>query len=572
MPRTLLTAKNLHLEYNSRILFDDLTFEIQEGMKIGIVGNNGAGKSSLLKILFDHDSRKIGDIILSSGVDLEYLTQELENDTEDKLSGGQIRKKQLNRIINLQNGIVLLDEPTNHLDLENINWLETRIKYSTSAFVIISHDRTFLDNVCNQIWELDNGKLYIHIGGYTAYLMNKQARLENQTTIDYRTKQYLKRELKWVNSGVQARGTKDKGRLSRFYEKKDNFRRQRDDKVDLLIPEPKLVGSRILEIENLNLVFNPEIDKIVKIEKFNKNEKQRKTMVRDFTWSFNKDQKIALIGKNGSGKSTFLKLILGLIPLTSGTIKMGQNTQVLYLDQHKEQLDLDNTPFEYMGNGLERIPFGAENETIGTRKYLGNWLFQKEDYNRHIRLLSGGEKSRLTLAKQLTQPANFLIFDEPTNDLDLDSIRILEEALIDYEGPVIIVSHDKSFINRICNYVFDFDGFGNIITFTGNYDEYIDYKSSKTSFLKFKEDNEPDFSDMKTASALRETKKEERRKNNLKEKLEKEIAVLELRIKEKKALFDDPEIYKDMPKVTKLHTELGRLEAHLDAIMEMWME
>jgi ATPase subunit of ABC transporter with duplicated ATPase domains len=746
---TFLSAKHLELSFGKKNILKDITFELKGKSVIGLVGRNGCGKSSLLKILDDRIDYDGGRIETKNNITIGYLAQDLEYDLdltiggvfgilEDRIekvlqeytlmqdgpekyalenkisthgwwnirknletlslefevpdwskklktcSGGECRRISLVASLAPNYDILLLDEPTNHLDLESIQKLEKYTMKYTGCIVVISHDRSYLDKVCGEIWEIYSGKLYKHSGGYSKFMENKAIRLEIANKTEIRKNQYLKRELEWVRAGVKARGTKDKGRMQRFEELSAQGKIHRDSKAQMLLPEPTHIGARILDFKNVSL----ENDEQVLIDKFE--------------FSFQKYHKIGIVGGNGVGKSTFLKLAMGILfdaekeyhyssntltadgllpemiiseklkvkseksdtlissspqpspagkgdfwnsgeagfirPLEdvkddewivpgknveailyrqsenlvdvdsgqqgilkqvqndsrfgvkdfscaeleleknsdedffeveksedseyklTGTIKTGINTKFVYFDQSKVILDPERTPFEYLADYRDIINFGEEK--INSRKYLHRWLFSKDQYNTPIKFLSGGERSRLILAKILAEGGNFLILDEPTNDLDLDTIRILEEAIYDYEGMVIVVSHDRYFLNRICNYVFGFEGKGNITVSTGNYDDYlnkkIDLDQVKSYHQKLKKE-------AKIAKSISNDAKLQI------QRIESEIAMVETKIAEYTAAFEDVELYvKDPIRFNKLHKLLSEKERELERLMSKW--
>lgn len=599
----LIQAKNLNLHQSSKIIFEDLNFEITTHDRIGVVGRNGAGKSSLLRVLAREQGLDFGELTFSRGTTVSYLKQDsnldnttvgdfferilletnakikqYENTGDSQLleelqqqdawnissrlaelkelfntppetqyinicSGGQLRRLDLVLTLLPNSSLLILDEPTNHLDLDVIFKLETYLKTYPGAVLIVSHDRTFLNNCVKIMWELDRGRIYIHDGGYDDYLQSKAARLMNEETIEWKKQQYLKRELTWVNAGVQARGTKDKGRLKRYYDLK-NEDYQSEQNLDILMPEATRLGARILDLEKVNLRL------------------QSKYLVRNFSFSFQPWHRIGIVGGNGTGKTTFLKLLQQKLfepdfELT-GTVKIGQNTEFLYLDQHKISLNQETNAFEFLSEGKERFAFGTGD--IGTRKYLESWLFDREKYMTPIKFLSGGEKSRLTLLKNLTQPNNFLILDEPTNDLDLDTVRVLEEALSSFAGPVIVVSHDRYFLNRVCNNIFGFDGSGNIKVVTGNYD---DFEQGDTITDPFQIPTTP----IKPAS---NNLKENRQRAAKVRELEKTITQKEKQLEKIKDKFNDPKVYQDTKKVKDLDFESKLIEKSIEVLIREW--
>jgi ATPase subunit of ABC transporter with duplicated ATPase domains len=579
-------------------------------------------------------------------------------------SGGQQRRVALACALIGLPSILILDEPTNHLDLIAIENLEKLIKGYNGAVLIVSHDRYFLDNCANKMWELHSGKFFQHNGNYSKYLENKSIRVEIENSKNWKKQQYLKRELEWVRQGVKARGTKDKGRLKRFYEAKDESGLEKDLSINLILPEPKETGARVLEMENIYL------------------EDHGQWIAHDFTFSFQPGQKIGIIGGNGVGKSTFLKLMMGyytkekvrfytdnnptplgsplargnitgevkvnqdidpnanyklplakglaaqadwgynselgqtqnspylggfseaeggnvaaeniknngvamaastnystltntgtgsfaLLKMTNhlderfnlkGTVKVGINTDYLYFDQKKVGLDRENSPFEELTETNEQMFFG--NKLISTHRYLQNWLFDKTKRNTAIKYLSGGEKSRLMLAKILAQGGNFLILDEPTNDLDLDTLRVLEENLQVFPGTVAIVSHDRYFLNRVCDYIFAFEGNGAITISTGNYDDYIGKKMDPMLVKSYREM-------LKKQKQI--TEDLEKNKRAKIKKIESDIAVVEKKLSELQAQFDDPDFYlKDPTRATKVHRLITERERELEKLMEAW--
>jgi ATPase subunit of ABC transporter with duplicated ATPase domains len=730
----LLTAKEILLHYNSKTYLDELTFTLNHGDIIGLVGKNGCGKTSLLRILAGVQDYDGGKIETKTRARIGYLPQDFEFDTSltieqtlinasgwiralikeyeelnlkpidtnieqqkhdllteisdhygwdlenhidtlckqfevadrskliSECSGGQQRRVALVCALIGLPSVLILDEPTNHLDLVTIENLENLIKGYNGAVLIVSHDRYFLDNIANKMWELHSGKFFVHDGNYSKYLENKAIRSEIENSKNWKKQQYLKRELEWVRQGVKARGTKDKGRMKRFYEAKDESGLEKDVSINLILPEPRETGARVLEMENIYL------------------ENHGQWIAHNFSFSFQPGQKIGIIGNNGVGKSTFLKLMMGEYtkervrfdtdvkdfneakkhiplfnptpsgsPFTSGnikhqikvspeldrdlngqlpldkdmvqqgslatycpkglaaqadwgykgdktestasntdtgsfaplkmtqyfedevknetptlslkgTVKVGINTEYLYFDQQKVGLDRENSPFEELTETNEQMMFG--NKLISTHRYLQNWLFDKTKRNTSIKHLSGGEKSRLMLAKILAHGGNFLILDEPTNDLDLDTLRVLEENLEVFPGTVAIVSHDRYFLNRVCDYIFAFEGNGAITISTGNYDDYIGKKMDPMLVKSYRE--------MIKKQRVIKDEIEKNKKAKIK-KIESDISVVEKKLSELQAQFDDPDFYlKDPTRATKVHRMITERERELEKLMTAW--
>ena len=628
---SLLVATELELHYNHKTFLDKLNFVLEDRNVVGLVGRNGCGKSSLLKILSNQIDYDGGKIEFKKNTKLGYLPQDFEMNLEStvvaqvlesskwivdliseyneikiesqhkhdlfeqiskyqgwelekhivdlcqkfgvtmndkklgQLSGGESRRLALVCTLIGFPDILILDEPTNHLDLGAIEMLEKIIKNYSGAVLMVSHDRYFLDNVATKMWELHKGSFFVHNGGYTKYLENKATRMEIQNSADWKKQQFLKRELDWVRAGVKARGTKDKGRLKRFYELKSSGEMEQDLSVQMILPEPKPQGSRVMEVEKIYFEIEDKAIKTVKnkVQEISANSNQNnlaRSIIHDFSFSFQSGQKIGILGNNGVGKTTFLNLLMSQILPTKGTIKTGVNTEFLYFDQKKTNLNLGKTPFDELGDGNEKFLFG--DILVSTRKYLESWLFDRQKYDTTIKHLSGGEKSRLILAKILAKGGNFLILDEPTNDLDLDTLRVLEESLVEFEGTSLIVSHDRYFLNRVCNYIFAFEGNGAITISTGNYDQYLAKKIDPMLIKSYRE-------------ALREKERQikqaQKNTDNHLKKIESEIEQVETKIEDLKKPFDDPDFFiKEQNRAIKLHKMISDWERELERLMKKW--
>ena len=521
----ILTAMELSVSFGQQIILDNASLSIHLGDRIGLVGRNGSGKSTFLKIisgLSESDSGKVAkqkDLIVGflpqeftlnekqtvyenilSGADrinqivdeyeklpfdsikreelekkinlldgwninnrIDYLIKSLHvpasNSTVANLSGGEKRRVALARALIAQPELLILDEPTNHLDTDSIEWIENFLKSYKGTCIFVTHDRYFLDRISNRIVELSNGKFYSHNGNYTDYLINKAERQSILANEEKKRQNFLRRELSWVVRGPKARGTKSKSRLDKYYEVLNKKNTEKEINVELVIPESEKLGNKILNLKNVEVKLGS------------------KTLIKDLSFMFNKGRKIGIVGKNGIGKTTLLKTILGELKPTKGIIEIGEKTRFNYIDQNRILLNDNNTVLEAIGEGSEVIRFGNREMTVWT--YLRRFLFTDDRIKTKVGRLSGGEKSRLTLAAILKNGGNFLILDEPTNDLDLPTLRILEEALIEFDGCLIIVSHDRYFLNRVCNGIFAFEGDGKVYFSEGNYDYYLGKKKGR---------------------------------------------------------------------------------------------
>jgi len=525
---TLLSVNEIRLSYGYQSLLDGATFAVEAGEKIGMVGRNGCGKTSLLKILSGVQKADSGDIALRRAIRVGYLPQEFElnpdasvheniaagaadlveairryehgegSDAElhdllhlidhadgwnldarikalstalgtapldaptATLSGGEKRRVALCRALACQPDLLLLDEPTNHLDAESIRWLEAYLKNFPGAVIFVTHDRYFLDEIATRIIEIDQGRAFSHPGNYTAYLESKAVRQQIAEQTERRRQRFLREELDWVRSGVKARGTKSRHRLDQFYEIEGMEAPPEEREMDLLIPPPPPLGNIVVELENAGVNVGSEA--------------HPRWLFRHLTLTLRPGQCTGIVGRNGVGKTTLLKLCLGQIPANEGKAEIGKRVKVNYIDQTRMQLDGKGSLLDEVADGNEKVMFGTQ--TLGARAYLRRFLFNDQRINERVDLLSGGERARLMLAKVLKNGGNLIVLDEPTNDLDLPSLRMLEEALADFDGSVICVSHDRYFLDRICDQVIAFEDDG-IFVQPGNYSYYLEKRKAR---------------------------------------------------------------------------------------------
>ena len=520
---TLFSANELRLAYGHQTLLDGVTVAISAGEKVGLVGRNGCGKTSLLKILANESQADSGDTSARRGLRIGYLPQEFELDpalsvydniaagaadvasavtryengagSESELadlltliehtdgwnldarikslsnalftpplqsetgllSGGEKRRVALCSALASQPDLLLLDEPTNHLDSESIRWLEDFLKTYTGAVIFVTHDRYFLNVIATRIIEISEGKAYSHPGNYTAFLESKAARQEIAENTEKKRQKFLSDELKWVKAGVKARTTKSRSRLNAFYEVKDQGAHVPEGEIDLLIPPPPRLGNTIVDLEDVSITLGD------------------RTLFRHMNLSLEEGQCTGVVGKNGVGKSTLLKICLQQLEPTSGKAILGKKVKINYIDQSRMQLDGTGSLLDEISDGNEKIEFG--DETLGARAYLRRFLFSDERINERVDLLSGGERARLMLAKVLKTGGNLIVLDEPTNDLDLQSLRMLEEALAAFPGTILVVSHDRYFLDRICDQIVAFEDDGVKVT-PGNFSYYLEKRQA----------------------------------------------------------------------------------------------
>jgi ATP-binding cassette subfamily F protein uup len=521
----ILTALELEVHFGEQIVLDKASLSVHEGDRIGLVGKNGAGKSTFLKIISGLMPPDSGEVAKKKNLVTGFLRQEFSLDESlnvyenilagalaetilikeyestpfdapqkhhleemilrkdswnlDKrinslihslnapdasrnittLSGGEKRRVALCQTLISKPDLLILDEPTNHLDTKAIEWLENFLAGYNGTCIFVTHDRYFLDRIANRIVELANGVFYSHLGNYTEYLINKSERQAIKEVEERKRQMFLKRELEWVKRGPKARRTKSKSRLDNFYNVSSQSNNEVELDVELIIPPAERLGKKVVELKNVGIQLGEKI------------------LFDKFDFIFEAGKKIGVVGQNGTGKTTLLKIILGELNPSKGKVEVGETTQFNYVDQARLLLNDEDSVINAIGEGSETIKFGKYQLSVWT--YLRRFLFTDDRINTQVGRLSGGEKSRLTLAKILCVGGNFLMLDEPTNDLDLPTLRILEEALLSFEGCVIVVSHDRYFLNRVCDGIIALEGNGEIYYSEGDYDYYIEKRNQR---------------------------------------------------------------------------------------------
>ncbi|MST01299.1 MAG: ABC transporter ATP-binding protein [Pedosphaera sp.] len=519
---TILTATELTVRFNEHEVLASATLGIDEGDRIGLVGRNGCGKTTFLRILAGLQSPDSGDVTRRRDLVSSYLPQDFKLDAAksvaenvrsgaqhvldliaeyegasvhprrheelehriatlegwtldqriaaamsnlncpdggrrvDSLSGGEKRRVAMCRAIVSRPDFLMLDEPTNHLDPESIEWVAEFLDAFTGTFLVVTHDRYFLDRVARSIVELSDGRFFSHEGNYTDYLLAKAERQAADATLEHKRQMFLKKELAWVRSGVRAQRSKSKVRFERYYDTAAQDGPAIEGEVELCIPPPPPLGNRVVELSQLGMTLGERL------------------LFRGFSFTFENGQRIGVAGRNGVGKTTLLRTIIGQLAPTEGTVKTGQLTQFNYVDQGRLQLREERTALEEVSDGTDFVMFGESK--LSLRAYLKRFLFADDRIMTQVKYLSGGERSRLLLARILKNGGNFLILDEPTNDLDLPTLRVLEEALIAFPGVVLVVSHDRYFLNRVCTDVLAFENDGKIHHSVGDYDYYLEKK------------------------------------------------------------------------------------------------
>ena len=612
---TILNATEITVRYKERAGLDAATLAIDEGQRIGLVGRNGCGKTTFLKLLAGLQSPDSGEITRRRDLVISYLSQDftldpaldvrgniragaqhvldliaefeslpsdskrhedvehriqaLEGWTLDSrietaishlncppgdqaiinLSGGEKRRIALARAIVSRPDFLMLDEPTNHLDPESIEWVAEFLENFSGTFLVVTHDRYFLDQVVGRMVELSDGKFWWHDGNYTDYLLDKAERQAADAVVEHKRQMFLKKELEWVRTGPRAQRSKAKNRFDRYYETAAQAGPTVEEDMELVIPPPPQLGNRTVEVSNLGMTLG------------------ERTLFSGFNFNFENGKRIGICGRNGLGKTTLLKIVIGQIQPTEGTIKTGPLTKFNYVDQARLQLNDDRTVLDEAADGTEFVIWG--DSRISVRSYLKRFLFADDRILTHVRKLSGGERSRLLLAKILKCGGNFLILDEPTNDLDLPTLRVLEEALVAFPGVVCVVSHDRYFLNRVCTDILAFEGDGRIHHSTGDYDYYLEKKQRKAAAA-------PKYDEKKFVSNTPALKVAKARKLSFKETRELEgmealIQTVEAEIARIEGLFADPEFFrKQVAQVNQLTGELDAAKEKVTQLYARW--
>ena len=585
-----LDVQNLTKSFGAQVLFKDISFSIAEGQHVGLVAQNGTGKSTLLSILTGKEGYDSGSIIYRNDLRVGMLEQSPHFDPEEsvldacfnhegnperllkakqiltmlklydleqpmgQLSGGQQKRVALANVLILEPDFLILDEPTNHLDLEMIEWLEGYLSRGNKTIFMVTHDRYFLDNVCNTILELDNNTIYTYRGNYSYYLEKRQERIDNTRAEIARANNLYRTELEWMRRMPQARGHKARYREEAFYELEAKAKQRIEERQVRLKSSSVYIGSKIFECQYVSKRFD---DKII---------------LNDFYYNFSRFEKMGIVGNNGTGKSTFVKMLLGEVAPDSGKFDIGETVRFGYFSQEGLKFRDDQKVIDIITDIADYIDLGGGKHMTASQ-FLNYFLFSPEQQHNYVYKLSGGEKRKLYLCTVLMKNPNFLVLDEPTNDLDIQTLQILEEYLQDFPGCVIVVSHDRYFMDKVVDHLLVFKGEGEIQDFPGNYTQFRDFQKMKS---KEEEQQKPSKNSSPTAN---EPKKDYRnntkRKMSFKEKWEYEqlsdkIAQLE---EEKQKL--EEELCSgnlSVDELTEKSKRLPILKDELDELELRWLE
>ena len=551
-----LDVQNLTKRFGAEVLFDNISFSIAEGQKVGLVARNGTGKSTLMSVLMDKEGHESGDIIYRRDLKVGYLEQSPKFDPEEsvleacfnheddpekvlkakqiltqlhitnmdqpmgQLSGGQQKRVALANVLIDEPDFLMLDEPTNHLDLEMIEWLEGYLNRGNKTIFMVTHDRFFLDKVCNTILELDDKTIYTYRGNYAYYLEKRQERMDNLRAEIQHSKNLYRRELDWMRRQPQARGHKAKYREDAFYELEKVAKQRIEDRQVRLKASTVYIGSKIFECQYVSKAFDDR--------------GKKKVILDNFYYNFARFEKMGIVGNNGTGKSTFIKMLLGEVQPDSGKFDIGETVRFGYFSQEGLKFREDQKVIDVITEIADYIDLG-NGKHMTASQFLQFFLFTPEEQHNYVYKLSGGEKRKLYLCTVLMRNPNFLVLDEPTNDLDIQTLQVLEEYLQDFAGCVIVVSHDRYFMDKVVDHLLVFKGEGEIQDFPGNYTQYRDW-----SRLQEKDEEEKAAAAAKTTAsnsastndgagtAKRDANFENKRKMSYKEKREYEQLTQEI--------------------------------------------
>ncbi len=623
---SLISLQEISLALGGPLLFDAMNFQIDPGERVALLGRNGAGKTTLMRVICGELPVDQGEVVFQKGIRVAYLPQEvpiqmtgnvfdivlsglgerskllhdyhevshrLETEYSDalmkrlgvlqsemdrtnawethtqvedaiqhmkldpeslfqQLSGGQKRRALLARALVLKPDVLLLDEPTNHLDLDSIEWLENFLRSFPGAIFFVTHDRAFMTKLATRITELDRGKLFSWACDYPTFVERKQAALEAEATERALFDKKLAQEEAWIRQGIKARRTRNQGRVVALQRMREQKRAQRQEmgKVKMTVQESDLSGQLVSKAENLSHAYG------------------EKVLIRNFSTEIMRGDKIGVLGPNGSGKTTLLRILLGEIPPQRGTIRLGTNLQIAYYDQMREQLDENKSVLENIADGGDTVMVhGKPRNVIG---YLQDFLFEPERARTPVKVLSGGERNRLFLARLFTKPSNLIVMDEPTNDLDLETLELLESLLVEYAGTLIIVSHDREFLNEVVTSTIVLEGQGDIYEYVGGYDDYLIQSQARKSQKRIVPMVPKPSAPQDSAASGKTPKLSPAEKKEL-AKIPAEIEKLEAEQAKIYALMADPSFYqKDSGQIAAVQEDADRLARKLRDLFARW--
>lgn len=583
-----IDVQNVSKAFGAHVLFKNLSFSIAEGQRVGLIARNGTGKTTLLSIVSGHESCDSGNIIFRNGIKVGYLEQTPKFDANDtvldacfnhqgeeekvlkakqvltqlhiddlcqkigELSGGQQKRVALANVLITEPDLLILDEPTNHLDLEMIEWLEGYLQRGNKTLLMVTHDRFFLDNVCDTILELDDNTIYTYRGNYAYYLEKRQERINNTNAEIQRANNLYRRELEWMRRQPQARGHKAKYREDAFVELERKAHQRIEERQVRLKSKNVYIGSKIFECQYVSKAF------------------ENKVILKDFYYNFARFEKMGIIGNNGAGKSTFIKLLLGLVQPDNGKFDIGETVRFGYFSQEGLLFDEQQKVIDVITDIAEYVDLGT-GKHLTASQLLQFFLFTPEQQHNYVYKLSGGERRKLHLCTVLMRNPNFLVLDEPTNDLDIQTLQVLEEYLQDFPGCVIIVSHDRYFMDKVVDHLLVFKGDGVVKDFPGNYTQYREWSSLQTKEEQAQKAalNSKREIEKKTRNNTTRTKKTYKEKIEF-EQLEKDITALEAEQKRIENALCGGTI--SVEEITEMSKRLPIIKDEIDKKSMRWLE
>lgn len=585
-----LDVQHLTKRFGAQMLFDDISFSVAEGQKVGLVAKNGTGKTTLLSVLTGKEGYDSGSIIYRNNLKISYLEQQPVFDPEEsvldacfnhqgepekvlrakqiltqlhirdleqpmgQLSGGQQKRVALANVLITEPDFLILDEPTNHLDLDMIEWLEGFLKRGNKTLLMVTHDRFFLDRVCNIIYELDDLSIYQYKGNYSYYLEKRQQRIDNKRAEIARANNLYRTELEWMRRMPQARGHKARYREEAFYDLERTAKQRIEERQIRLKASNVYIGSKIFECQYVSKVFNDSGTDVV--------------ILRDFYYNFARFEKMGIVGNNGTGKSTFIKLLLGLAKPDSGRFDIGDTVRFGYFSQEGLKFNEQQKVIDVITEIADYIDLGG-GKHMTAAQFLQYFMFTPQQQQNYVYKLSGGERRKLYLCTVLMQNPNFLVLDEPTNDLDIQTLQVLEEYLQDFPGCVIVVSHDRYFMDKVVDHLLVFKGNGVIKDFPGNYTQYREWQT-----LQSKEEAEktvkPEPKKQKQTNNNSDNKKLTFKEKREFEQLEKDIEALETEQKDIEEALCSGNLSID--ELTEKSIRLPKLKDELDEKTMRWLE
>ncbi len=598
-----LDVQNLTKSFGAQVLFEDISFSIAEGQKVGLIAQNGTGKSTLLSVITGKEGYDSGALIFRRDLRVGMLEQSPVFDPQEtvldacfnhqgedekvlkakqiltqlkirdlqqpmgQLSGGQQKRVALANVLITEPDLLILDEPTNHLDLEMIEWLEGYLARGNRTLLMVTHDRFFLDRVCNLILELDNRTIYTYRGNYAYYLEKRQERIDNTRAEIMRANNLYRRELEWMRRMPQARGHKARYREEAFYELEKIAKQRLEERQLRLKSNNVYIGSKIFECQYVSKIYQRHGDTEARGQ-------EDIVILKDFYYNFARFEKMGIVGSNGTGKSTFIKMLLGVVPPDSGRFDIGDTVRFGYFSQEGLTFNEEQKVIDVITDIAEYIDMG-NGKHLSASQFLQYFLFTPEQQHNYVYKLSGGEKRKLYLCTVLMKNRNFLVLDEPTNDLDIQTLQILEEYLADFPGCVIVVSHDRYFMDKVVDHLLVFKGNGVIKDFPGNYTQYRLFAESDTKEGKKKTKKDKKNTSPSTTPSVTRTNNNGQRRLTYKERLEYQQLEKEIEALEKEQQLIEEQLCSgtlSVEELTEKSIRLPKLKEEIDEKSMRWLE